>query len=114
MSNSLKDAMLKAGLVSKEKVEKDKAKDQRKKLNKKGPQQSGVHKHHIHTDCGVCKRPAPDVEYYEHRNRSVDAKWLCLECADRLSIHDDFRQTNQSQQAMSNRFLRQYGPTKKF
>jgi hypothetical protein len=54
------------------------------------------------------------VEYYEHKNRSIDAKWLCIKCADTYNIHDSFRETMQSQFAMTGKFIRGWGPTKVF
>ncbi|MBK9294378.1 MAG: hypothetical protein IPM57_08020 [Oligoflexia bacterium] len=103
----MKDALIKAGLISKEQVRRD-------EIEKKGPQQKGVHEHHVKTHCAQCNKPAEDVEYYEHTNRSLNSKWLCVSCADKNWIHDDTRQTQQSMAARSNRFQRFYGPTKKF
>lgn len=74
----------------------------------------GKHHHHSRTDCEACGRPSPDVEYYEHKNKSLDKYWLCVRCADDNNVHDDFRQTMQSPQAMKGLFQRGYGPTKIF
>lgn len=74
----------------------------------------GKHVHHSRTDCESCGHSSPDVEYYEHKNRSLNKFWLCVKCADSHNIHDDFRQTTQSPQAMRGLFQRNYGPTKVF
>ncbi|QQR80572.1 MAG: hypothetical protein IPJ69_15005 [Deltaproteobacteria bacterium] len=72
------------------------------------------HIHHLRTDCDSCQRSSPDVEYYEHPNKSFQHYWLCVRCADEHNILDQFRQTKQSQHAMSGIFRRNYGPTKIF
>jgi hypothetical protein len=110
----MKDAMIKAGLIPKENVERSKEKERREKIEKKGPAQHGIHAHHIRTDCGMCKGSSPDVEYYEHTNRSIETKWLCIRCADKAWIKDEARQTNQSSQAKVGKFRREFGATKKF
>ncbi len=74
----------------------------------------GKHHHHIRTECDACKKSSPDVEYYEHKNRSLEKNWLCVRCADAHNISDEFRQTVQSQFAKTGRFLREYGATKVF
>jgi hypothetical protein len=114
MSSSLKEALIKAGVVSKDSIDRDKEKARKAKIEKKGPLQHGVHAHHIRTDCGHCHKSSPDVEYYEHSNRSIEAKWLCSTCADKAWIKDETRQTNQSSQAMSGKFRREFGATKLF
>ena len=163
MTQTLQEAMLKAGLISQEKLKKaeaDKKAAQREQRQQKRPQATGravpvgsedlseparragefrrsrkgppaplpppppkkkplgflegKHHHHSRTDCEACGRPSPDVEYYEHKNRSLDKFWLCVRCADDNNIHDDFRQTMQSPQAMKGLFQRGYGPTKIF
>ena len=73
----------------------------------------GKHAHHIRTDCDACGRSSPDVEYYEHKNRSLDKYWLCVKCADTNNILDDFRQTSQSSQSQRGLFQRGYGHTKR-
>ncbi len=103
----MKDALMKAGVISKESLRKE-------ELNTKGPQQKGVHEHHMNTFCTECNKSSEDVEYYEHTNRILRSKWLCLVCADKNWIHDDSRQTQQSTAARSGRFQRFYGPTKRF
>jgi len=74
----------------------------------------GKHLHHIRTNCDDCGRSSPDVEYYEHKNRSLDKYWLCVRCADDHNILDEFRQTMQSSHAIKGVFRRNYGPTKIF
>jgi hypothetical protein len=110
----MKDAMIKAGLISKDSIEREKEKERRTKIEKKGPAQHGIHAHHIRTDCGACKGNSPDVEFYEHSNRSLEAKWLCTRCADKYWIKDEVRMTNQSSQAKAGKFRREFGATKKF
>lgn len=68
----------------------------------------------IRTFCEACKRSGPDIELYEHQNRLLTAKWICVRCADTHNIHDNTRQTNQSQHSKSGMFRREYGPTKVF
>ena len=112
--SSMKDAMIKAGLISKDAIGLEKEKERRQKIEKKGPAQYGIHAHHIRTDCGHCNKSSPDVEFYEHTNRSIEAKWLCMLCADKAWIKDDMRMTNQSSQAKTGKFRREFGATKKF
>jgi hypothetical protein len=93
----MKDALIKAGVISKDEIEREKEKTRREKIEKKGPAQHGIHAHHIRTDCAHCKKNSPDVEFYEHSNRSIEAKWLCIPCADKGWIKDDCRMTNSLQ-----------------
>lgn len=69
---------------------------------------------HIRTECDACKKSEPDVEYYEHTDKRLSAKWLCLTCADNNNIPDEKRQTMQSEHAMRKVFRRRYGKTKIF
>ncbi len=125
MTQTLQQALLKAGLVSKEKLaktEEGKKRERhlaRKEGGAKGADKSvgfleGKHHHHIRTECEACGKGSPDVEYYAHRNKSLDKFWLCVRCADHYSISDEHRQTVQSQHAKSGRFRREYGATKVF
>jgi hypothetical protein len=114
MTVSMKDALIKAGVISKDAIDREKEKDRRDKIDKKGPAQYGIHAHHIRTDCGHCKKNSPDIEFYEHTNRSIDTKWLCIPCADKAWIKDETRQTNQSSQAKAGKFRREFGATKRF
>jgi hypothetical protein len=114
MANSLKDALVKAGVVKKDSVDLEKDKARREKIQSKGPSQEGIHAHHIRTDCAHCGKSASDVEYYEHFNRSIEAKWLCMVCADKGWIKDECRQTNQSSHAKAGKFRREFGATKRF
>ncbi|MDH5581964.1 MAG: hypothetical protein OEY33_08645 [Bdellovibrionales bacterium] len=107
--SSLKDALLKAGLKasSPQVLKKDKPK-------RHGPKNK-VHTHQGHrTFCEVCNRTLPDVEHYNHRNPTVKANWICVQCADSHSISDNFRTTNQSEHSRQRIFRREYGPTKRF
>lgn len=116
---------MKAGLVSKEKLKKaeeEKRAAQRPKKHQPEARTSkkavgfieGKHHHHIRTECEACHKSSPDVEYYQHRNKSFEKYWLCVRCADAHNISDEFRQTVQSQHAKSGRFRREYGATKVF
>ncbi len=107
MSQSIKDALLKAGVISKESIRRD-------EIEEKGADQKGMHEHHMNTFCSQCNKTSEDVEYYEHTNRNLKSKWLCVSCADKNWIHDDCRTTQQSVLSRGNRFQRFYGPTKRF
>ncbi|GEM_PF-1245900 len=152
MTQTLQEALLKAGLVSKEKLQKaasEKKMAERREREAAKPQSpkpslkpqvvplkqssqrferkaaaqpaetkrkslgfiEGKHHHHLRTDCEACEKSSPDVEYYQHPNRSFPHYWLCVRCADEHNILDDFRQTKQSQHSMSGAFRRNYGRT---
>lgn len=126
MAQTLQEALLKAGLISKEKLERKNRprhhhpQQQRPRQAPSGPPPSPsvleekIHEHHLRTDCEACKKSGPDVEFYEHTNRMLNVKWLCIKCADTHRVNDQTRQTQQSQFARSGRFLREYGATKIF
>lgn len=76
------------------------------------PQQGQTSQKQV-TFCESCSGTFPDVEYYEHKNKILSAKWLCCRCADKNCIHDDTRQTVQSDFAKRGLFRREYGPTNK-
>ena len=70
---SLRDALIKAGAVSKKDLEREKVRKQHTKTSSK------IHKDHLRIVCDVCGKTAPDVERYQHRNRLIEGKeWLCL------------------------------------
>ena len=112
MGSQLKQALINAGLVTKDKLkemEKEKVKARHLKEGKK------MREDHLRIICEVCNKSAPDVERYMHHNRMIEGKqWLCIKCADASQIDDDCRVTHQSPQAKSNMFRREYGRTKKF
>jgi hypothetical protein len=109
MGNSLQDALLKAGLKP------GKGDNKRRKKSGGAAQPKAIEKHHQQRNfCESCKKTAPDVEFYQHNIPSVKARWLCIICADKYSISDDARKTNQSDFAMRGTFRRRYGRTKKF
>ena len=124
MATSLQEALLKAGLVSKEKLAKTESQKKQGVVRRKGrppePKKKSVgflegkHLHHVRTECELCQKTEPDVEYYEHNKKSLSVKWLCVTCADNQNILDDCRQTVQSEHAMRKVFRRRYGPTKVF
>ncbi|MFA4875149.1 MAG: hypothetical protein WC956_10390 [bacterium] len=112
MGHQLKQALLNAGLISKDKlkeIEKEKVKARHVKESKK------MREDQLRIVCDACGKSAPDVERYIHKNRLIEGKeWLCLRCADDSQIDDECRVTNQSSQAQVKLFRRQYGRTKKF
>lgn len=112
MGQQLKQALMNAGLVTKEKlkeVEKEKVLKRHLKSSKK------MREDQLRIICEACGKSAPDVERYIHKNRLIEGKeWLCLRCADDNQIDDKCRETNQSPQSCSKLFSRQYGRTKKF
>ncbi len=104
---SLKDALLKAGLKS------SKSQNERDFKPKKEKKKSEVHQERRNF-CEVCECIHPDVERFIHRMPSIDAQWICVNCADMAKIHDDFRVTHQSDFAKNRQYRRYYGPTKDF
>jgi len=101
---SLKEALAKAGL----KTTKSENERRQKALNKNEKFQE------TRIFCEVCETTQQDVERYTHKNALIDAEWICVNCADKNSIHDDFRQTRQSHASKNKSFKRFYGPTKDF
>lgn len=109
----MKQALINAGVVSKEKLRLDVEKEKvRKRHTKDDPK---MHKDQIRIVCDVCGKSAPDVEQYKHNHRLIAGKeWLCLMCADEHCIDDTCRISDQSSQAKQKMFRRQYGRTKRF
>lgn len=108
--DQMKQALMKAGLVSKEKKKEMRRESAKERHIKK--QRRTAHEHQLRIVCEMCKKTTPDVEYYEHRNKMVgNAKWLCLRCADDNQIDDRCRKTAQSTQSKTKLFRRQYGRT---
>lgn len=106
----LKDALLKAGVISKEYAKPSipkKSVDPQKEFKK-------YHQHQIRTVCELCEKDKPDVEYYKHNNRLIVKRWLCVDCADENHIDDILRETHQSTNARSKTFRRMWGRTKRF
>ncbi len=104
---SLKDALLKAGFNS--------TKKENDRVPKRKKDQTKTQKHQFHRNfCEVCEAVHPDVERFKHRSPIIDGEWICLNCADKNEIHDQFRITNQSDVARAKRYRRFYGPTKDF
>ena len=111
MGNSLKEALEKAGIKSG--IKSDKPENISKKKPKKSGPLTEIEKHQQQNNfCDCCKKVAPDVEFYKHRNQSLQAQWLCIVCADRNLIPDDTRQSHQSDFAKRGTFRRCYGRTK--
>jgi len=101
---SLKDALLKAGLKS--------TKVENTRQAKYKSDKTKVEKHQEKRDfCEICEAIQPDVERFKHKNPRVDAQWICVNCADKNEIHDQFRVTHQSDFAKQGRYQRFYGPT---
>jgi hypothetical protein len=112
MADQLKQALINAGLVTKDKLKEMEREKVRKRHVKSGRK---MREDHLRIVCEACNKSAPDVERYAHKNRMLENKqWLCLICADQYQILDECRMTNQSSQAKQGMFIRQYGPTKKF
>lgn len=104
MANSLKDALLKAGLRS--------AKVENERKSKQGREIKQSEKHQeLRNYCEHCNCTQPDVEKFRHRSPFTDAQWICSACADKLEIHDNCRTTQQSEFAKNGRYRREYGPT---
>lgn len=104
---SLKDALAKAGLKT--------TKSQNERTRKPKKEVAKVERHQeTRIFCEVCETTQQDVERYNHKNRLIDAEWICVNCADKNSIHDDFRFTQQSHASKNRSFKRFYGPTKDF
>lgn len=107
--SSLKAALQKVGFAST---------DQNKVVErqiKKAPQKgAGIEAdaQSMRNQCENCMKFTSDVEHYQHNHRLVKGQWLCLKCADVHNISDNCRDTAQSTQARSGRFLREYGHTK--
>jgi hypothetical protein len=102
---SLKDAMLKAGIQER--------KSENTRSNKKANTKTEQHQRQRNF-CEHCEQISPDVEFYNHRNPTVSAKWICAPCADKNQIADDFRTTNQSDFSKKGIFRREFGPLKRF
>jgi hypothetical protein len=111
MGQQLKEALINAGIVGKDKLKEI----EREKIKKRHLQKGGrVRDDQLRIICEVCEKSAPDVERYQHRNRLIEGKeWLCLRCADEYQIDDGMRITKQSPQSKSGLFRRQYGRTSK-
>lgn len=106
----LKQALIKAGLVSKEEAKDRKEPPKKSKVPQK--EFKKFHEHQIKTECELCGYNTPDVEYYRHNNKLIVKRWLCIKCADEYKIADDLRETQQSSYAKSGRFRRMWGRTK--
>ncbi|MFH1829232.1 MAG: hypothetical protein ABH871_00450 [Pseudomonadota bacterium] len=112
MGQQLKQALMNAGLITKDKlkeIEREKVKKKHLKDGKK------MRDDHLRIVCEACEKTAPDVERYDHKNKMIAGKkWLCIMCADNYQIDDTYRSTNQSSHSKTGLFRRQYGRTKKF
>jgi hypothetical protein len=105
--SSLKDAMLKAGIKT------AKNENERKYSYKKDT--TKVERHQMDRNfCEKCETTQPDVERFKHKNLSIDAEWLCVNCADIAQIHDECRLTQQSDFSKQSKYIRRYGPTNVF
>lgn len=111
--DQLKQALIKVGLKPSAPKKEDAVSRPKKSIS---PQKEAkkFKEDQVRSDCEYCGKYKPDVEYYMHNNKFVGVRWLCMACADEYKILDDCRQTHQSTDARSGRFIRQYGPTKKF
>jgi len=107
---SLKDALLKKGLKPTPTPKPPKAQNERPALPKKQVTDTMVHQTQRNF-CEECQQIQPDVELYFHRNPTTQAEWICVRCADRLKISDNFRQTAQSDTSIRKMFRREHGQT---
>ena len=117
MGTSLKDALLKVGIKP---TEKKAAQNERPRPKpapatpyvapKKSQDQINQEQRNF---CEVCEQICPDVELYFHRNTSLNAKWICIHCADVNMIPDSVRQTMQSDVARKGIFKREFGETRR-
>lgn len=107
MANSLKDALKQAGFKH------SKQENERKKLKPKETTEAVRHQL-TRNHCEVCDLMMPDVEQYKHKNPTVSGEWICLRCADKNSISDDFRMTAQSELSKKGMFKRFFGHTRPF
>ncbi len=107
MANTLKDALMKAGLRATQHEN-----ERKKPVKWEQPQKSVAHQERRNY-CEVCDNVQPDVERYAHKNPLIDAQWICVACADKNMIEDRFRATHQSDFAIRGLFRREYGPTRK-
>ncbi|HXH31370.1 MAG TPA: hypothetical protein VNJ01_11200 [Bacteriovoracaceae bacterium] len=103
----LKDALLKAGLKP---TVTPKEQNQREKVAKKQMTESVVHQEQRNF-CEECNQVRPDVEFYQHRNPTTEAEWICVRCADQLKIADTCRKTAQSDTSIKKMFRREHGAT---
>ncbi len=105
---SIKDALQKAGFKQTN-SENERARNDKFKGNSKSNKFQKQRNF-----CEVCSCIYPDVERYNHRNPIIHGtKWICCLCADKNEIHDNCRQTAQSDFSKKNVFRRNYGPTLK-
>ena len=105
--SSIKDALMKAGFRP---TKKENERERRPKFEQ--VQKSVIHQEQRNY-CESCQMVHPDVEHYKHRNPTVEAEWICVACADRHMISDEFRVSNQSDFAKRNLFRREFGRTKR-
>lgn len=104
MVSGLKDALKKAGFKS-SRSENEREKRPRKQVKK-------IEQHQQSRNfCEVCDQYRPDVERYYHRNPTIDAQWICCQCADLHMIPDETRKTAQSDYSVKKIFRREYGRT---
>ncbi len=102
---SLKDALQKAGLRS--------TKTENERQRKLAKEKTKTERHQERRNfCEVCECIQPDVERFKHRNPRIDAEWICVNCADKNEILDDFRLTGQSEFSRTARYRRYYGHTR--
>lgn len=104
---SMKDALLKAGLKP---TPNPKAQNEREAIAKKKVTESVVHQGQRNF-CEECQQVRPDVEFYQHRNPTTEAEWICVKCADQLRIADTCRKTAQSDTSIKKMFRREHGAT---
>jgi len=110
MMKSLKDALMKAGLKPTETPKAPTPPNHREAIKKKQVTETIVHQIQRNF-CEECQQVRPDVEFYQHRNPTTEAEWICIRCADKLKINDTFRKTAQSDTSIKKMFRREHGAT---
>ena len=108
---SLKEALEKAGFKASKPATRKPVRHVNRGTKDSTRRGGKIHDHHHRTECDACRKTAPDVERYDHRNRSLNAKWLCMVCADHYQISDDLRMTAESDISKRRMFVRNYGHT---
>ena len=100
----MKDAMIKAGLITKDSIEREKEKQRRQKIEKKGPAQHGIHAHHIRTDCGHCKDKFQTSSFMSTPTEALMQNGYAFLALINFGLNE-MRQTHQSSQAMAGSFV---------
>ena len=104
---TFKDAFEKAGIKTSSTENYRKRKSHKEKNKSEKFQETRIF-------CEVCEATHQDVEKYKHRMPLIEAEWICSNCADKNSILDECRVTQQSHASKNGTFRRFYGAMKDF